>query len=178
MNGNVVYPSSKVIEFTKDTNKNKMETILTADQAAEFAIEKVFPNWDPRSLAAQVSAPAASYDTKVITWAPVEDAVAYALFNNGKFVAITTETSYALEGANENDNYTIRSANSMGGFGEAAGVVGLSSVDEIKADTAEVVGVTYYNLQGAVVDPSFKGVVLKVTTFANGRKQTTKIINR
>ena len=178
MDGNVVSPDSKVIEFTKDANKNEMETILTAEQAAEFDIEKVFPDWQPRTLAAQIAAPAATYDSKVFSWSPVEGASAYAVFCNGNLVAITSETSYPLENADFNDSYTIRSANSMGGLGEAALVEGFSSIQDIEAESAEIIDTTYFNLQGVKVDSSFKGLLLKVNTLADGKKQTTKIINR
>ena len=177
LDGNVVSPDSKVIEFTKDANKNKMETILTAEQAAEFNIEKVFPDWNPRELATQVAAPSASYDSKVISWNPVEGASAYAIFCNGNLVAITTETSYSLQNANENDNYTIRSANSMGGLGEEAAISDSVSIQKIDAENGEIVDVKYFNLQGVAVEPSLKGVLLKVETFANGNKKTTKIVN-
>ncbi|MCH5230228.1 MAG: InlB B-repeat-containing protein [Muribaculaceae bacterium] len=178
MNGKVVSPSSKVIEFTKDNNKNKMETILTAEQAERFTIDKVFPNWQPRELAKQVAAPAASYDSKNISWSPVEGAIAYAIFKGNDLVAITSETSYPLEGGQESDNYSIRSANSMGGLGEAYRIPGLASIHEIEVDSAEVVNVKYYNLQGVAVDPSSKGILVKVSTFSNGKKETSKIVNR
>ena len=178
MNGNVVSPESKVIEFTKDTNKNKMETILTAEQAAEFDIEKVFPNWDPRTLATQVDAPVATCDSKMLSWTPVEGAIAYAIFCNGKLVAITSESSYPIENVSNNDIYTIRSANSMGGLGQEAMVTNPSAIEQIEAENAEVTDITYFNIQGVEVEPSFKGIVLKVVTYADGRKETTKIINR
>ena len=155
-----------------------METILTAEQAAKYAIEKVFPNWNPRELATQVAAPEASYDSKVISWNPVDGAIAYAIFCNGNLVAITSETSYSLADCDDNDVYTIRSANSMGGLGAEAVVSGLSSIQEIENETAEIVNVSYFNLQGMAVEPTLKGVVLKVVTFADGKQQTSKIINR
>lgn len=178
MDGNVVSPASKVIEFTKDANKNEMETILTAEQAAKYAIEKVFPNWNPRELATQVAAPEASYDSKAITWTPVEGASAYAIFCNGKLVTITKETSYPLSNVNLTGNFTIRSANSMGGLGEEAGVAGLSSVEELEVSNVEIVNTSYFNLQGVQVEPTFKGILLKVDTYANGSQQTSKIMNR
>ena len=122
LDGNVVSPSSKVIEFTKDTNKNKMETILTADQASEYVIGKVFPDWQPRELSLQVDPPHAVYENGTIKWSPVTNAVAYAIFCNGELFDITTDTSYMLSGPREIDQFTIRCANSMGGLGEEAGI--------------------------------------------------------
>ena len=142
--GNVVSPSSKVIEFTKDLNKNKMETILTPEQAKEFEIEKVFPEWQPRVFAKQIPPPVASYDSKMISWSPVEGAVGYAIFCNGNLLTITDKLFYSLENSpsplnydssspeefinsikndNSRDVYTIRSVNSMGGFGEATTIM-------------------------------------------------------
>lgn len=177
MDGNVVSPSSKEIEFTKDNNKNKIETILTAEQAAEFDIEKVFPDWQPRALAAQVAAPEATYDSKNISWNPVEGASAYAIFSNGNLVAITTETSCPLEADIDVNSVTIRSANSMGGLGEES-KIGVSSVEKIEHGPAEAVSVVYYDLQGVEVNPSVKGVLLKVEKFADGSQKSTKILNR
>ena len=155
-----------------------METILTAEQAAEFDIEKVFPDWQPRELATQVAPPVASYDSKVISWTPVEGASAYAIFCNGKLLAITTDSSYALENANDTDSYSIRSANSMGGLGEEAGIEGLASIQVIENENAEIVDTKYFNLQGVAVQPSSKGLVLKVVKYADGRQQTSKVLNR
>lgn len=177
LNGNVVSPKSNEIEFTKDSNKNKMETILTPAQAAEFDIEKVFPNWTPRALAAQVAAPVATYEANSIKWAPVNGAIAYAIFHNGSLVGLTSDTSFALENAKEGEDYIIRSANSMGGLGVGAGIAGLTGVEEIEMD-AEIVKTTYFNLQGVEVDPSFRGIVVKVEKFSNGKQKTTKIVNR
>ena len=99
-----------------------METILTADQASEYVIGKVFPYWQPRELSLQVDPPHAVYENGAIKWSPVTNAIAYAIFCNGRLVDITTDTSYMLSEPREIDQFTIRSANSMGGLGEEAGI--------------------------------------------------------
>lgn len=177
LDGNVVSPASKVIEFTKDENKNKMETILTAEQAAEFDIEKVFPTWDPRTLATQVAAPVATYKSNVISWSPVDGAIAYAIFCNGEFVAITSDSSYTVADFNTSNLYTIRAANSMGGFGEEVVVTDNAGIQDIEA-AGEVVEVKFFNLQGVSVEPSLKGILVKMVKYANGKQQAIKIINR
>lgn len=178
MNGNVVSPASKVIEFTKDNNKNKMETILTAEQAAEYTIDKVFPSWNPRELATQVAAPVSSYNNGEITWGAVDGAIAYAVFNKGQLVAVTSETSLRLDSVNDDDDYTIRSVNSMGGMGVALGVDGLSSIQDVFVSETEVVDVVYYNLQGVKVNADYKGIVVKVETLSDGKTVSSKVINR
>ncbi len=175
-NGKVVSPSSKVITFTKGTASNKMETILTAEQAAEFTVDKVFPTWDPVSLAAQVAAPAPKFVTATsIEWPAVDGASAYAVFRNGQFVGTTTATSYNVE--NNQDTYTVRAANSMGGLGAAGTATTGAGINDVEA-SAEVVKTVYYNAQGAMVDGSYRGVVVKVSTLSDGTVTTAKVVNR
>ena len=118
--GNDITPSSNIITSHGGT----FETILTAEAAAAYSYEKMFSEnanaWDPASLTIQKAAPEASYADGILSWTAVEGAIAYAIFKNGEFVAIVeNESSYEIE-ATEGDELSIRSANSMGGFGEAA----------------------------------------------------------
>lgn len=176
--GNVVSPSSNTITFIKGDNVNTMETILTAEQAAEFTVDKVFPEWNPAELAKQVASPAATYKNGTVTWAAVEGASAYAIFCDGVLLAITPDTSYAVNAENNNANYTIAALNSMGGLSPVAPIDGLTSIDVIEAAEAEITGVVLYNMQGVRVDASYKGVVVKVATLSDGRTVTSKVINR
>lgn len=179
LSGKVVSPASHVMSFTyNNAPTNKMETILTAEQAANYAVDKVFTDWDPVALAKQVDAPEASYANGEITWTAVEGAIAYALFCNDELVTITSETSYKPENVGDDDIYTIRSVNSMGGMGTEAPVDGLSSIEDVNAAVAEEVGAVYYNIQGMKVDASYKGVVIKKATLSDGSVVTSKVINR
>jgi len=116
-NGSVVSPASNILTFTKDKNTKQYETILTAAEADAYKLEKVFTNWTPKAFAAQAAAPVVTVSGNTISWKAVEGASAYAVFNGGKFVTITTGTSYTASGAG---NFTVRAANQMGGFGPAA----------------------------------------------------------
>ncbi|MCH5326663.1 MAG: pectin esterase [Duncaniella sp.] len=161
-NGNVVSPSSKVIEFKKGSSVNKMETILTASQAAEFALEKVYPDWNPAEATVQVAAPASVLtEDGVITWEAVTGAKAYAVFDNGKFAAIVEGTSYQPAEATGH-TFTIRSANAMGGLGAPA-TVGSSALTSIEAteETPEVI----YDLRGIRVTNPGHGLYI-----VNGNK--------
>lgn len=176
--GNTVTPESHVMTFTKaGSPDNKMETVLTAEQAAEFALDKVFPDWKPAELAAQLDAPRATLNSNgTIEWNAVEGASAYAIFRNGLFDGITTATTYPVDDLNA--IYSIRSANSMGGLGQSEDViVSGSGINDIDAGET-VVKTVYYNTQGVEVDSSFKGVILKVETLSDGTTVTTKSINR
>ncbi|MDE6697102.1 MAG: pectin esterase, partial [Muribaculaceae bacterium] len=159
--GNVVSPESHVMTFTKGDNVNKMETILTAEQAAEYTVDKVFPEWNPAALCVQIAAPNASLTDGVISWPSVEGASAYAIFKNGELAAVVTDgDSYVVD--DPKADWSIRSANAQGGLGEAAQVKGSSSVNAINVDTEGV----YFNLQGIRVDNPLKGQVY----ILNGKK--------
>ncbi len=169
--GKVVSPASHVMTFIKGES-NTMETILTPEQAAEYTVEKIFPEWRPDLLAVQAAAPQCATEAGTITWAPVEGAMAYAVFADGKLEAITEATSHAAAG---NGVYTVRSINKMGGMGEAA-AADASGIITTVAD-AEVISSIYYNVQGQRVDASYRGVVIRVDTRADGTTRTRKMLN-
>ena len=164
--GNVVSPKSNVLKFTKDKTVNEYETILTAEQAAEYALDKVFTNWKPAEDAAQVAAPAATYNNGTVTWTAVDGAQAYAIFRNGEFVEMTTGTTYNINIDAEKEGLSIRSANQMGGFGPAAVVSGTNGISAVKvADGQQVI----YNLQGQRLHNAGRGLFI-----INGKKVAIK----
>ncbi len=159
--GNVVSPDSHVMTFIKGDNVNEMETILSADEAAEFTLANVFPEWNPAALCVQIEAPKAAMSGGMITWEPVDGASAYALFKNCKLEAIVTDgEAYAADDAKA--SWEIRSANAQGGLGAAAPVSGTTSAVAIEAEKEGV----YYNLQGIKVEKPVKGQLYIV----NGKK--------
>ena len=186
--GNVVSPSSHVVTFTasKSSQTNPdFETILTAAQAAEFALDKVFTDWTPAEFTVQVDAPDAEISEEVITWTPADDAIAYAIFKNDKLMGITTESTYDISGneshgaprkAEGDDVYTIRAANAHGGFGEAKTIEVATGIENVSTENGNVVSTTYYNVAGARVSDSAKGVLLKVEKLENGKTVTTKVV--
>ena len=118
--GEDITPASNIIT----SYGGQFQTILTAEQAAEFTYEKMFKEnanaWDPASMTIQKDAPAATYANGELSWTGVEGAIAYAIFKNGEFVSLVTDgNTLAIEAA-DGDELSIRSANEMGGFGEAA----------------------------------------------------------
>ncbi|MBR1688520.1 MAG: InlB B-repeat-containing protein, partial [Prevotella sp.] len=160
--GNVVTPESLVETFTHSTGDYTYDIVLSAEEAANYTLEKVFSNWKPAESAAQIEAPEATYADGTITWEAVDGAIAYAIFKNGEFVAITTETSYVIDGVDaENDALEIRSANAMGGLGEGARVAGTTGIRAINGETQEVI----YNLQGIRLQKAGKGLYI-----INGKK--------
>ena len=98
-------PASNIIEFTHSTGNNTMETVLSAEEAQEYALDKFFTDWDPAAIAAQETIDTESFDPEAV----------YLVENNGAFVALVKGS--ALSAYTQG---TVRKANARGGFGAAA----------------------------------------------------------
>lgn len=171
--GNVVSPSTNILTFTKDKNSKTYETIMTADEAAAKSYENLFTGtWNPKALCADMPAVAATTDGNYTTWTSVDGAVAYSVYSAGNFMGITSELSFATGNAAD---VTVMAHNALGAYGTDSQLP-----TGIKAATAneesKVVNTAYYNLQGVRVNDSYKGVVIRVETMANGQKSVKKTI--
>ncbi len=165
--GNVVSPASNVVTFTKDSQQNTMETIITAEQAAEYSLDKVFPVWKPADIALQTTVGAVSLTDNTLTWEAAQGATAYAIVCNNEIVDIVnaTTTSYAV--SDSNATYAVRAANGMGGFGEAikVGETGTGIKDTISDDGKETI---IHTLGGVRINKvGGKGIYI-----INGKKKT------
>ena len=98
-------PASNIIEFTHSTGNNTMETVLSAEEAQEYALDKFFTDWDPAAIAAQETIDTENFDPEAV----------YLVENNGAFVALVKGS--ALSAYTQG---TVRKANARGGFGAAA----------------------------------------------------------
>ena len=107
-------PASNIIEFTHSTGNNTMETVLSAEEAQEYALDKFFTDWAPAAIAAQETIDIENFDPEAV----------YLVENNGAFVALVKGS--ALSAYTQG---TVRKANARGGFGAA---VDLSLVTGIK----------------------------------------------
>ena len=107
-------PASNIIEFTHSTGNNTMETVLSAEEAQEYALDKFFTDWAPAAIAAQETVDTENFDPEAV----------YLVENNGAFVALVKGS--ALSAYTQG---TVRKANARGGFGAA---VDLSLVTGIK----------------------------------------------
>ena len=170
----MVSPASNVLKFTKDNKVNEMETILTADQAAEYALDKVFPTWTPDADCAQVGLGLLASEGNTITWAASEGAKAYAVFCDEQFVGMTSSTSWTVAEGKKAADYLVRAANAMGGFG--GGSTTTTGINSMKVDGENVVSTMFYDLQGVRVDGSQRGVLIMVQKMNDGSMKTTKIV--
>ena len=98
-------PASNIIEFTHSTGNNTMETVLSAEEAQEYALDKFFTDWNPAAIAAQETVDTENLDPEAV----------YLVENNGAFVALVKGS--ALSAYTQG---TVRKANARGGFGAAA----------------------------------------------------------
>lgn len=166
--GNNITPASNIIT----SYGGQFQTILSEDAAAAYAYDKMFTDWDPAYYTVQVEAPEAVCENGLVTWTPSNNgAIAFALFKNGEFVAVVEGCDYEID-ITEDDELTIRAANSMGGFGEAKVV---KMAEPISEDGGFVDGVNVientqaegpvFNLQGIRVQKADKGVFI-----LNGKK--------
>lgn len=168
-NGNVVSPATNVLTFTKGDASNKMETILTAEEAAAYDLSKVFTDWKPATIAAQMEVKVSATDGKV-TWTGNSDV--YAIFNDGEFVTFTTANEYATA---ETDKITVRAANGRGGLGHAFKVGESTGIADVDAD-AEVVSTSFFSLAGARLAAPQRGVNIVVRTLSNGEKVAARVV--
>lgn len=171
--GNNITPTDNFVNFVGATEK--MNTILTAEQAEGYTLDKVFTDWTPGESAKQKELGLLKADGTSLTWDAVDGATAYAVFHNGEFVSMTATPSYTINEGSA-DEYTVRAANKCGGFGKAASTTYTSGIDNVGAESGNVVSTAYYSVQGSRVSESYTGIVIKVETFDNGKTKTTKMV--
>ena len=170
-NGKVISPAENIVKFTKDKEVSEYNTIITAEKAAEFSLDKVFSNWKPAELAAQKSASAATESNGKLAWEG--DALMYIVLKDGKFFAMTTEKSLDLAGAT--GSWSVRAANEMGGFGQMTSIVtGIKNIASAK--DAATVSTAIFSVSGAQQNSLQKGINIVVKTLADGSKKTEKVI--
>lgn len=153
-NGNRITPASNKLTFTHSDGNKSYETVLTDEEAAGYAIDKVFPDWDPEAIAAQVK------------YEEGENPEGNIYLVDGKIYA----------GELPEGNIKVRKANARGGFGPIveATTTGVKGID----NASDVISTQNFDLQGNRVYNSYNGVSVKVVTLDNGKKVSTKSINR
>ena len=188
--GNNITPATNTIV---SHDKNSYETVLTAEGAANYTYEKMFTDWNPAELAAQAAAPAnGKQEGDIISWDAVEGATTYLVEKDGEFLTLTNETSLNVAalsstpfaratGAKAQTTdaapvYSVRAANSRGGFGEATLIGESTAIAEVNASGNNVAKTEYYNLAGARVTKNFQGAAIQVQKLNNGQSVAKKVI--
>lgn len=168
-----------------DANKSGIfpnNPVLTKEEADFHSYARVMggdDDWDPASISEQAPAPAnVTIDGTVIRWDDNDYVYCWAVCKDDKVIGFTTEPYYTVEpevAARTASVYSVRSANEMGGLGEAVTAGIKTAIVDINADS-EVISTVYYNLQGMRVAANTPGVLVKVDTLASGETVTTKIV--
>lgn len=170
--GKVISPAENIVKFTKDKEVSEYNTIITAEKAAEFSLDKVFTNWKPADLSAQTTATAATLGNDKLSW--TGDAQMYLVAKDDKFFALTTEKSVNLNG--EKGSFTVRAANQMGGFGATTNSVSTGIRNIAAATDAAVIKTAIFATDGTQLSNLQKGINIIVKTLADGSKKTSKVI--
>lgn len=171
-NGDVVSPAALEETFTNKSGGDQLtyNIILSETEAANYSVDKVFTDWQPATIAAQLEAPKASYADGNVTWTPANNgATAYMIEKNGAFAGITTGNSFAITIDAEHDQLTIRAANARGGFGEAKQVENTSTGIHAINAAIERGEKVIYNLAGQRVNKASRGLYI-----INGQKVAIK----
>ena len=119
INGADITPASNKIASFGGT----FETILTADQAANYTYDMMFKNniekpWDPAALTAQVAAPTnVKLAGTKLTWSADKNVETWVVLKNGQIFGIANAPEYTVDDANA--SYAVCATNQMGGLSEA-----------------------------------------------------------
>ncbi len=171
-NGTAVDPNPSTVTFTYGTESNTYDILLTAEQAEAYTISGLLGDWDAPSLAAQLTAPTVTLADGVATWEAVEGAIAYAVYVDGVFTDIITETTYTATGATE---VAVRAANSMGGFC-SLGDDTSDAISETEAADKEAVSTIIYNLAGQKLAKLQRGLNIVRTLYSDGSVKAKRVL--
>lgn len=135
--GNIINPESHIMNFTHNTGDKSFETILSDEEAAEFTIEKIFGEWAPDQIAAQV--------TTDINADLTADCYLICITGSQPEVVTTEELSDRVGNLAEGISATVRAANSRGGFGPCTTIGEDTSIEKLQTPAATSI---LYNMYG------------------------------
>ena len=170
--GNDITPASNII----NSYGEQFETILSAEQADQFAYDKMFTDWRPAYLTEQMDAEGLNpvYADGAVNFALADNGmIGCAIFKNDEFAGLSFDGLFNIDIDPATDELTIRAINRMGGFGPAAHVggttVGINDVQRSSQSEAAEPSATFnvqrYNLQGQRVSKAEHGLFI-----INGKK--------
>lgn len=151
--------------------------VLSAEEAARFTLENVLggsDSWQPALLTEQAAAPILTVNGSTLTWNASDYVFCYAICKNGKVIDFTNETTYTIPAnATDEDVFTVRAANQMGGLGQASNGSNATGIDQSTVNK-EVVERQYYNVNGIRINNTEKGLNIIRTIYSDGTIDTVK----
>ena len=121
--GSAVDLSKRRTSYTLNGTTVTLNPVLTDAQAATYTLANVLggtDNWQPQASTAQEPAPVVAQAGTTIGWNDDANALCWAIFKNGKYLANTTTNSYDGSALAKGDTITVRAANAMGGLGASS----------------------------------------------------------
>ena len=150
------------------------DPVLTAEEAAKFTVENVLSGddgWQPQLLTEQALIPNVTAENGILTWNASDYVFCYAICKNGKIVAFTNDNTWAIPAdATDEDYFSVRAANNMGGLCPASVAVnknGATGIIGIVAE-GEVLSTEIFNANGVQQNKLQQGLNIVRTTYANG----------
>ena len=172
-NGTDVNTDSRRTEY--DGGKIDYNPVLTFQEASVYTVENVLKGndtWLPELATEQEAAPSVSIVDGKLSWADSKYAMLYAVVKNGQVVEFTTDNSYEIPSDVISAEYSVRSANEMGGLGLISNIVSYpndaTSIDKNEI-SSEVVSKEYFTVDGMRLDGPVKGINIIRYTMDNGQ---------
>lgn len=151
--------------------------VLTQEEASRFTLENVLSgsdSWQPALLTEQAAAPVLTVNGSTLSWNASDYVFCYAICKNGKVIDFTNETSYAIPAdATDNDVFTVRAANQMGGLGQPSNNSNATGIEQSTV-AKEVVERQYFNVNGIRLNKAEKGLNILRTIYSDGSIETVK----
>lgn len=153
------------------------EPVLTEEEAARFTIENVLggsDSWQPALLTEQAAAPVLTKGGSTLSWNASNYVFCYAICKNGKVIDFTNDTTYAIPAdATDDDVFTVRAANQMGGLGQPSNASNATGIEQSAANK-EVQERQYFNANGIRLNQVEKGLNIIRTIYTDGTIETVK----
>lgn len=118
--------SKRRTSYTKGATTVTLNPRLSDPEAANYTVANVLAgtdNWQPQSLAQQVDPPVIRQEGTSLLWEDNTNALCWAIFKNGQYLANVITTSYDVSLLASGDVLTVRAANQMGGLGASSNAV-------------------------------------------------------
>lgn len=174
-NGTPVDCSARKTKFTPGTVT--YNPVLTAEEAARFTLENVLSgsdSWQPALLTEQATAPVISVNGSTLSWDASNYVFCYAICKNGKVIDFTNENSYAIPAdATDDDVFTVRAANQMGGLGQASNGTTATGIEQSTV-VKEVSERQYFNVNGIRLNKAQQGLNIVRIIYSDGSMETIK----
>ncbi len=120
-----------------------LNPVLTDAEAAKYTVANVLggsDNWQPQNLTQQVPPPVVTQSGTQLVWDDDPNALGWALFKNGKYLANVAANGYDASALAVGDLITVRAANAMGGLGAASNALKFGNPSSVRVRSSGSMG--------------------------------------